>query len=397
MTNMNSRERVLAALNHHEPDRVPIDIGGLGMFSCWHEEAQAKVKEYLGFQGGETIINSVFSRTVRPDPRIRDRFQTDCFGLVSSPPSTWQLEIHTEEDGGAWFYDEWQCKWRCPAGGHYFDVIEHPLADATVADVARYPWPDGSDPARLDGVVELAKDLYENTDYCLCYTPVWATGVFLISALLQGWENHFVNLLIDKKLTRAIYDATVEFHLAQWDLALDKIGDYIQVGVLSDDLGFQDQPMIRLEVFREMVKPAYKTIIDFIKSKKPDLKLVFHSDGAIYQFLPEFVELGLDATNPVQISCAGMGDTAKLKREFGDKLTFWGAGVDTQSTLPYGTVEEVRAEVKRRIQDLAPGGGYIFSPVHNVQFDVPVENVIACYDAALEFRAYPVQSEKQQL
>lgn len=390
MSKMTSRERALAALNHKEADRVPIDVGGLGMFSTFHEKAYAKVKEYLGYDGGETIINSFMTRAVRPEKRIRDRFHSDFFGLVVQPPSAWQLNLHTDADGGTCFVDEWGCRWRMPPGGLYYDVIEHPLKDATLADVARYKWPDPYDPGRLKGVPELAKELYETTDYCLCYTPVWATGVFLMGALLHGWENQFVDLLADKKLMRAIYDGVAEFQIGQWDSVLDAMGDYIQVGVMSDDLGFQDRPMMRLQVFRELLMPVYKRIVDFIKSKKPDFKLVFHSDGAIRQFLPDFIEIGLDATNPVQVNCIGIEDTAALKRDFGDKLVFWGGGVDNQHTLPYGTPEEVRAEVKRRIQDLAPGGGYIFTPVHNVQADVPVENIITCYDAALEFGMYPI-------
>ena len=181
-----------------------------------------------------------------------------------------------------------------------------------------------------------------------------------------------------------------EFHIAQCNAILDTVGPYIQVIVMSDDLGFQDRPMIRTELFREMVKPYYLRIVDSIKSKKPDIKIVFHSDGAIYPFLSEFIDVGLDATNPVQVSCKGMDDTAKLKRDFGEKLTFWGAGIDTQSTFPNGTPKDVRAEVKKRIQDLAPGGGYIFATVHNVQYDVPIQNILACYDTALEFGKYPI-------
>lgn len=390
MAEMTSRERALAALNHQEPDRVPIDIGGLVLYTCWHEDTEARVKKHLGYEGGEAVLNSFISRTVRPDERIRDRFQTDFFGLASQPPSTWQLELHTDEEGGSWFIDEWQCKWRCPPGGHYYDLVTYPLDGATVADVARYKWPDPSDPARLAGLSEMAKDLYENTDYCLCYTPIWSTGVFQVSGMLQGWENHYVNLIANKKVSQAVFDGLTEFNLGQLEAILAAVGDYIQVVNLSDDLGFQDRPMIRLSVFQEMVKPCYKKMVDFIKTKKPELKIVFHSDGAIAQFLPEFIDLGLDATNPVQVSCSGMDDTAKLKREFGDKLTFWGAGVDTQFTLPTGSVEDVRAEVKRRIRDLAPGGGYIFAAIHNVQFDAPPENVVACYDSALKFGTYPI-------
>ncbi len=390
MAEMTSRERAMAALNHQEPDRVPIDIGGLVLFSCWHEDADIKIKEYMGWDVGEPELLSFFSRTVRPDERVRERFKTDFFGLAGKPGSAWQLELQTDEEGGSVFVDEWQCTWRCPPGGHYYDLVKHPLDGATLSDVVNFKWPDPTDPARLNGVVDQAKDMYENTDYCLCYTPAWATGVFQVSGMMQGWENHYVNIIANKKVSQAVFDGLTEFHLAQLESILDAVGDYIQVIVMSDDLGFQNRPMIRLKVFQEMVKPNYKRIVDFIKTKKPHIKIVFHCDGAIAQFLPEFIDVGFDATNPVQVSCAGMGDTAQLKRDFGDKLTFWGAGIDTQFTLPTGTVEDVRAEVKRRIKDLSPGGGHIFATVHNLQFDVPPENAIACYDTALEFGKYPI-------
>lgn len=390
MTEMTSRERVLATLNHEEPDRVPIDIGGLTSFTCWHEETDIRVKKYLGYEPDKPVINSFFSRTVRPNKQIRDRFQTDFFGLVGKSPDSYQFELHEEEGGGSWFYDEWQIKWRCPPGGHYYDVVEFPLAEATVEEIAhQYDWPDPTDPTRLDGVVEMAKDMYENSDYCLVYTPPWATGVFAVAALMQGWENHLVNMMIDQEVSKAIFEGLTEFHLAHLEMMLDQMGDYIQIINMSDDLGFQDRPMIRLPMFREMVKPYYQRIVDFIKTKSPHMKIVFHTDGAVSQFYPDFIDMGIEATNPVQISCAGM-DPVRLKEEFGDKLTFWGAGVDTQSTLPHGTPDEVRAEVKTRLQEMAPGGGYIFATVHNVQYDVPPENVLACYDTALEFRDYPI-------
>jgi len=394
MAEMTSRERALAALNHREPDRVPIDLGGLVLYSCWHEIADARVKKHLGLNGRKPFLNSFISRTVRPNQRIRDRFQTDFYGLGSQPASNWQLELHRGDEAGSWFVDEWQCTWRCPPGGYYYDLVKHPLDGATLADVARYRWPDPADPARLDGLADKARALYEGTEYCLVFTPIWSTGIFQVSGMLQGWENHYVNLIADKKVSRAIFDGLTEFNLGQLQAILEAVGDWIQVINLSDDLGFQDRPMIRLSLFQEMVKPCYKKMVDFIKTKRPDIKIVFHSDGAIAQFLPEFVELGIDAINPVQVGCAGMEDTARLKREFGDKLVFWGAGVDTQSTLPRGSVMEVQAEVKRRIQDLAAGGGYVFAAVHNVQPDVPAENVLACYDAALKFGRYPIQDRQ---
>lgn len=394
MADMTSRQRALAALNHQEPDRVPIDIGGLVLYTCWHELADARVKKYLGYDEHEPTLNSFISRTVRPDSHIRERFKTDFYGLGSRPPATWQLELHQDEEGGTWFIDEWQCKWRRPPNGFYYDLVKHPLAGATVAEVARYQWPDPADPARLAGLAEQARDLYQNSDYCLCFTPIWSTGIFQVSGMLQGWEDHYVNLIADKRVSQAIFDGLTEFNLGQLASIVDAMGDYIQVVNFSDDLGFQDRPMIRLSLFQEMVKPCYQKMVEFMKEKAPHIKIVFHSDGAIAQFLPDFVQLGIDAINPVQVSCAGMDDTARLKREFGDDLVFWGAGVDSQATLPNGSVEQVRAEVRRRIADLAPGGGYIFASIHNIQFDVPPENVVACYEAALEFGHYPLVAEK---
>jgi uroporphyrinogen decarboxylase len=283
-------------------------------------------------------------------------------------------------------------KWRRPPEGHYVDVVEAPMAGAeSAADIAHYQWPDPADPARLDGVVEKAREIYEETDYCLCFTPAWGTGIFQVSGILQGWEDHYVNLIANPAVSEAVFEGLTEFHLAQCDAILDALGPYIQVILMSDDLGFQDRPMIRPELFREMVKPYYVRIVDLIKGKQPDIKIVFHSDGAIYPFLEDFVDVGIDAVNPVQVSCQGMGDTARLNEEIGDQLTFWGGGVDTQFTLPRGTPEEIQAEVRRRIEDLAPGGGYIFATVHNVQYDVPPENVVACYDAAIEHREYPIE------
>ena len=196
---------LLPSLNHQEPDRVPIDIGGLVSFTCWHEEAEKAVANHLRIVLNEQYVNSFFSRTVRPVPEIRERFKTDFFGLASKSGSTWTFEEVQEEYGGSWLYDEWGIKWRKPEGGHYYDAVEHPLFDATLEDVVKYKWPDPDDPARLSGVVEFAKELFENTDYCICYSPVWSTGVFQVSGLLQGWENHYVNILINKKVSSCYF------------------------------------------------------------------------------------------------------------------------------------------------------------------------------------------------
>ena len=393
---MTSRQRVLAALNHEVPDKMPIDVGGLALFSCLHQTAQKNLLSFLGEDEPNPELLSFTSRTVRPNKLIYEKFQSDCYGLIGKPSSDWELELVSDGNGGSWFYDEWGVKWHQPFGGYYYDAVEQPLRGASIKDVLRYKWPDPTDSARLAGIRERAKWLYEHTDYCLIYTPIWATGIFQTAGILQSFEDNLVNIMVAKDISRAIFDGLTEFHMAHLDYVMDEIGDYIQVIVMSDDLGFQDRPIIRVNMFRELLKPLYARIIERLKSRKPELKVVFHTDGAISSFLPEFIDIGIDATNPVQVNCTGMENTAKLKHDFGDKLSFWGASVSSQTTLPFGTPQMVREEVRNHIIDLAPGGGYIFASVHNIQPDVSAENVVAIFEEAIAMRNYPIIGSKEE-
>lgn len=396
MKTMTSRQRVLAALNHEEPDKMPIDVGGLALFSCLHETAQKKLMNYLGEEEPNPELLSMTSRTVRPNKLIYEKFQSDCYGLIGKPSGNWELELVSDGVGGSWFYDEWGIKWHQPFGAFYYDAVEQPLRGASLNDVLHYKWPDPTDSARLASTKEQAKWLYENTDYCLVYTPIWATGIFQTAGIMQGFEDNLVNIMIAKDISRAMYEGLTEFHMAHLDYVMDEIGDYIQVIVMSDDLGFQDRPIIRVNLFQELLKPLYARIIERLKSRKPEIKVVFHTDGAVSSFLSEFIDIGIDATNPVQVSCAGMENTAKLKHDFGEKLSFWGAAVSSQTTLPFGTPQKVREEVRSHITDLAPGGGYIFASVHNIQPDVPVENMVATFEEAIAIRNYPIMGSKEE-
>lgn len=385
---LSHRERVLRALDHQEGDRIPIDIGGMSNFTSMHVDAHERLKKYLGFEGGDPVINSLVSMSVRPDLRIMKRFDVDCWGLWPRGPESHKIQVHQEPDGSSWFVDDWGVRWERPPQGYYHDVVGNPLKGAELEDLDKFPWPDPYDPGRVAGLADEAREVYENSDYCLVMNSQWSSGVVALSAFLCGWEDHFSNIAGRPEFIKALVERLEDYHIKQWDAILNAVGKYIQVAIVSDDLAFQDGPSMRPSVYRELFKPAHQRIAAFIKDKAPHVKLLNHACGDEGIFLPDFVDAGYDAWNPVQVSCPSVADTARLKADFGDKITFWGGGVDTQRVLPFGTPEDVRREVQRRISDLKPGGGFVFATVHNIQRDVPPENIVACFDTALKYGWY---------
>jgi uroporphyrinogen decarboxylase len=381
---MTSRERVRRALNHQEADRVPIDIGGICMLTTLHRDAYANLKSHLGYHNDNVTISYFPSQCVLPDEFIRQRFHADCYPLYLNNPTNWTMQLQKEANGSTFYMDEWGIKWKCPNSGLYYDPVGHPLKDCTMEDIDRFSWPDPRDPGRVAGLKQKAKELYENTGYSLVMHGALGNGLYVAVQWLIGHEDYFVNTIVKPDLIHALMEKITEYHIAQWDTILDEVGKYIDVVVMSDDLGTQTYPIMNPKKYREMVKPYQARIANFIK-EKADVKIVYHCDGAIYTFLPDFVDIGFDALNPVQVTADGMDDTAKLKREFGDKLSFWGAGCDSQGVLSQKSPAEVRDEVARRVNDLAAGGGLILSSIHNIQRDVPAENMVAFYDALYEF------------
>ena len=376
---MKSRERVLKTLEHKEPDRIPIDLGSA--VTSIHKEAYIELKNYLGLNGTELQILDHMQQVVEVDEPILQRFNADTRHIHLKPAKGWQRF----PDGA--YVDEWGIKYRKPKGSHYYDPYEHPLSHASVEDLDKYNWPDPDDPHRIAGLKEKAEEQYFNTRYAIILGG-YGGSLFEHPCMLRGFVQFYMDLISNKDFVTDLLDRLLEYYIRLVKNALTAAGKYVQVIRVGDDLGTQRGPIISLALYRELIKPRQKKLYQFIKEHSM-AKLFLHSCGSIYEFIPDFIEIGVDALNPVQVSAKKM-DSKKLKQDFGERITFWGGGCDTQRVLPFGTAEEIKEDVKSRIKDLAPGGGFVFTPCHNIQYDVSPEKICTLYDTVIAYGSYPI-------
>ena len=388
MAAMTSRERVLAAINHREPDRVPLDIGGGGSTSIV-VEGYEKLKRYLGKEAetGDTQYLSKNYRIARVDESIMRQLGADCRSISIKSPMNWKPPA---SDPGT-YKDIWGITWKevhYAENGFYHEVADYPLADAELGDLDNYPWPDPDDPGYIAGLDHDAKSLYDKTEYAILgdsrFKSLWELGYSL-----RGYDRLLMDLVLNPTFFSALMSRLLEINIAGTGRFLDAVGPYIQVFRAADDLATQNGLLFSPELYRKLLKPVYKKYFDFVKSKT-DAKIFYHSCGNVVDLLDDLIEIGVDIINPVQVSA--MGDTAELKKRFGERLVFWG-GVDTQHVMPHGNVQDVESEVQRRIHDLGPGGGYVAAAVHAIQPDVPPENIVAMAGAVREFGNYPLIPE----
>jgi uroporphyrinogen decarboxylase len=233
-------------------------------------------------------------------------------------------------------------------------------------------------------LARVAQELRETTDYLL--VGYFGGHVFQTGQSLRGWDTFLMDLMVNQPFAEALMDRVAEANVERFAHYARTVAPFVDVIQFEDDLGMQDRPLVRPELYRKVVKPYHNRVFSYAKANC-DCHLLLHTDGAVAPFIPDFIEMGIDALNPVQVSAAGM-DSAELKREFGQAITFWGGGCDSQRVLPYGTPEQVADEVKRRIDDLAPGGGFVFAPIHNIQYGMPPQNAATMYRTALEYGGY---------
>ncbi len=276
--------------------------------------------------------------------------------------------------------------WRRRPGNIYFEIDDHPLRNATIDDLERYPWPDLAHPSRFQGLREQAKALQESGQAVLLFT---GAGIFSPAYEMRGVEQCSSTWREMRSLPRPCSRSSKSCVVACQRAALREVGEYVDIVVTGDDVASQAGPMMSPAMYRRLIKPHHARMFAAIR-ENTKAKIYLHSCGNVYRLIGDFIEIGVDLLNPVQVSAGEMGDTARLKREFGDRLSFCG-GIDTQKVLPFGSPEDVRAEVRRRIRDLAPGGGYIAAAVHCLQPDVPVENVLAMCDEVMKAGQYPLR------
>lgn len=380
---LTSRERVRLAFDHKESDRVPIDLGGTYVSTLTvgaYERLAAHLEETEGLprQDPPKVVLK-WGQSVRPSEAMLQRFHVDSRPLYSRPPRYWRdLNYSTLES----FVDEWGVLRRRSGDGryHYYDVVGHPLSDTdSIDDLEKFRWPVGDDPGRIQGLREEAEYLHDHTPYAIIGC-VMGADLFEVCWFLRGYENSLMDLATNQEFFHLMMRKILDVQKAKFASYLEAAGEYLDAVVVVDDFATQNSLFLSPASYRTMIKPYQKELIDLIKNRT-EAKVLMHSCGAIRPLLADFIEIGVDIVQPVQVSAAGM-DTRQLKQQFGNQLCFWGGGCDSQHVLPHGTVDDVRAEVERRFSDLAPGGGFVFSPVHNVQFDVPPQNVVAMFDHA---------------
>jgi uroporphyrinogen decarboxylase len=383
---MIARDRVLTALAHREPDRVPLDLGGTQVTGI-HVHAYRRLRAELGLASVEPQMCDLIQQLALPDDDLVDHLGVDVRGLFPLNSHNWQV---TEVDAGhVWAYtDEWGITHHRPKpGGLYFSVVRSPLDGPTLTadDIRAHRWPDTADPRRIAGLRDRA-EAYRAGGRAVVIKGVLA-GIFEMAQRLRGMENCLMDMAADPGLACALFDRLLELKLAFWEMALPRLAGVVDVVSEADDYGTQTSQLISPRMFRELLKPRLRVLFARIKQLAPEAKLFFHSCGNVRPLLPELIELGVEILNPVHIRADGM-EPAALKRDFGRDLTFWGGGVDTQTILPFGTPEQVRDDVMRNLDALAPGGGFVFNAVHNIQPDVPASNMRALLETFHEFGVY---------
>ena len=381
---MEPRERILAALDHREADRVPRDFAGT-RYTSIHSEAYGRLRPALGLPDADITIVDTTQGLAHIHDDILERLGADVALVSAGSPNAYTREV-TDDGEYERFLDEFGVLRARPLGGLYYESTTSPLSgDCSPSDIDAYPWPDPQDPGRFAGMKERVAHI-RDVEKRAVFVGSLCAGVTEMHFRMRGYEDGYMDMALNPDLARKLMRTITDLKLAYWEKVLDEIGPDLDIAAEADDLGAQHAPLFSPQAYRDIVKPLHKEIIDLIKSRS-NAKFFLHSCGAIRDLIPDLIDIGVDALNPVQVSAEGM-ETADLKREFGKDITFWGGTVDPQKTLARGTAQEVKAETMRRILDLKPGGGFVIASIHNMQAHVPVENILAFWEAVEEVGSY---------
>lgn len=403
---MNSRDRIISSINHKQPDKIPIDLGGSTVTGI-SATAYNNLKNYLNIKKATRIFD-VVQQLANVDMEIIDMFGVDVLDInrLSAENGNWyevELANGTKAEYPQWFrpIKEKDESWytvdkegnilsRMTSGATFFDQMYFPYENGYPEnfnnlknDLKKINWIVHSHATNLDPS-ELArklKKLKDTTGKAL----VMSGGVKLLELgfFIRRMDNLLCDLLVDEKKVCEMFDVLVDIHLEGLEKKCQNLGEIVDIIRFGDDLGMTSGPLIGISTFRKILKPRYRIFCDYVK-KNTNMKIFFHSCGSIRQFIPDLIDVGIDIINPVQTNCVDM-DPIALKKEFGMDITFWGGGVDTNSIINRGTPEEVRKDVLTRCEILSKDGGFVFAPIHNILAEVPPQNIVAAYKAVNDF------------
>ena len=374
---MNSKERVVTSLNLEQPDRIPIDLGGY--VTGITKGAYRNLCDYLNRDEKIDTLDVVQQLTY-PSEDILGRLGVDTRYLFITDGQVEEEKIEETTDG-IFYTDGWGIKRKMSTNELYFDIVESPLAGLTVEDLRDYKFPDPEE--QREAVVRAVGDFredYGETDFAVT-TQIFGT-TFELSWYLRGFERFLKDLYQNREFAELLLDSLVDYWYEFFDILFEEAGEMIDVVMMGDDLATQNNLLLNPTIYREVVKPRQRKICSYLKRR--NVYVFYHTCGAVRPLIGDLIDIGVDALNPVQVNATGM-NSEELKNEFGDRIAFWGGGIDTQKVMPTGSVEEVRSEVRQRIDDLGPGGGFVFNPVHNIQADVPPENILEAFATAQSY------------
>lgn len=403
---MTSRERVLTALRHEEPDRVPIDFGSTRVTGIM-AVAYKKLKDYLGIKSGTVKLYDLMQQLAFPESEVVERLGGDVVQIIRLRPfanikiDKWKTgklsdgtlcEVPADfnpvktEDGTYEIREDSIVIARKPPSAYYFELSHFPLKNvSTYQEIDDFLYPELTDEEQ-NFVTEQAKYWHKKTDYAVMGT--FGTTFYEQGAQkVFGFQTFMENLVLKRDLMEYWLDKQMESTIKFLDKYFDAIGDYIHIIQFNEDLGSQNGLQISPTLFREIFKPRFARLFQFVKGKKKDVFIFLHSCGSIRDIIPDLIDVGVDVLNPVQTSAKGM-NPVELKKEYGKYLSFWGGGIETQTVLPFGTIDEVKKQVIERLKIFAPGGGYIFNQIHNIQADVPPKNIVTMFETALKYGRY---------
>ncbi|MDP6044847.1 MAG: uroporphyrinogen decarboxylase family protein, partial [Phycisphaerae bacterium] len=381
-SNMTSRQRVIAAYNHQEPDRVPICLGGTAQKFC--SSVYLAVKDHLGIDDDYTLDQSLdeLGNVIHYHPKVLEFFDSDFRHIQINrvaPEGPDENGVMRHELGFGLKTDE-------ETGITH--MVGHPWQGASAAEIEAWKMPDPNDPFRVAGLAEQARSLRENTEYAIAAYKAALLGVFDLACVMRGMDTFLMDMLADPPAAGAALDRTLEFNYGVYSAMLDAVGPFIDVVEFNDDLGTQDNMMFSPDMYRDMLKPRHAEFVAMLHKKAPQAKVFLHCCGSVRPIIGDLIEIGVDVLNPIQPLARGM-DPAELKAEFGSDISFQGA-IDVQQGM-IGSVDEVRRETASRINALAPGGGYVLAAANNITSDVPLENVLALYENAKDLGQYPLR------